>query len=136
MIKILILKKNGKRIIRLKPKETIESIEKSCRIKANIVSKDEYEKGVREILNFGHTFGHAFESLLNYDDRLLHGEAVAVGMSTAFKLSVALNICSSKEAQKGIELISSFKLPTSIREIKQNNFTTTKLINKFYNLGR
>ena len=69
---------------------------------------------------------------MNYDSSLLHGEAIAIGMSTAFKLSVALNICSSEEALNGIEWISKFNLPTSIKDIKRNNFTTAKLINKFY----
>lgn len=126
------IKKNKQYILELKSPFIEDLIYKCCLIKSKIVSLDDKEENIRAILNFGHTFGHAFESLLNYDDRLLHGEAVAVGMSTAFKLSVALNICSSEEALKGIELISSFTLPTSIREIKQNNFTSTKLINKFY----
>lgn len=108
-------------------------IYRSCLIKAKIVSLDEKEENLRAILNFGHTFAHAFESLLNYDGRLIHGEAVAIGMSTAFKLSVAMNICNDDEAKKAIELLTKFNLPTSIRHIKQNNFTSKKLINKFYN---
>ena len=126
------IKKNIKDILALKSPSIENLIYKSCSIKSKIVSLDEKEENIRAILNFGHTFGHAFESLLNYDGSLLHGEAIAIGMSTAFKLSVALNICSSEEALNGIELISKFNLPTSIKDIKRNNFTTAKLINKFY----
>ena len=65
-------------------------IERSCRIKAGIVERDEYEHGMRKWLNFGHTFGHALEAACGYDERLLHGEAVAIGMVQAGWLSVKL----------------------------------------------
>lgn len=66
------------------------SIERCCRIKADIVRQDEMESGLRAILNFGHTFGHAIESVTNYQV-YLHGEAVAIGMLMAMRLSAALS---------------------------------------------
>lgn len=69
------------------------AIEKSCQIKAAIVAQDEREAGRRGLLNLGHTFGHALEAWAGYSDRLLHGEAVAIGMVLAFKLSEKKGLC-------------------------------------------
>ncbi len=110
------LKKNGKRIIRLKPKETIESIEKSCKIKANIVSKDEYEKGVREILNFGHTFGHAIESFTGFSKKILHGEAVILGMHFALKFSKFLGLCSNHLIDDFTDHLKDLKIPYNLED--------------------
>ena len=70
------------------------SIKKSCTIKSKIVSADEKESGIREIFNFGHTFGHAIESLTGFSDKVLHGEAVFLGMHLAIKYSHFLGMCS------------------------------------------
>ena len=59
----------------------------SCRAKAAIVARDERETGDRMLLNLGHTFGHAFEAAAGFSDRLLHGEAIALGMALAFEFS-------------------------------------------------
>ncbi len=59
----------------------------SCRAKAAIVARDERETGDRALLNLGHTFGHALEAACGFSDRLLHGEAIAVGMALAFEFS-------------------------------------------------
>ena len=71
-----------------------ETIVESCRIKADVVSKDERESGLRRILNFGHTVGHALESETNYE-RFLHGEAVAFGMKAAAHLAAETGILGS-----------------------------------------
>ncbi len=70
-----------------------EAISRSCAAKAAIVAEDEKEGGVRALLNLGHTFGHALEAETGYGDALLHGEAVAIGMILALKVSVAMGIC-------------------------------------------
>ena len=67
-----------------------ETISRCCRAKADIVSADERESGTRALLNLGHSFGHAYEAASGYDGTILHGEAVAVGMMDAFKLSCKL----------------------------------------------
>ena len=72
---------------------TAHAIKHSCEMKARIVAEDETETGVRALLNLGHTFGHALESATGYSDRLLHGEAVAIGMVQAFSFSAALGHC-------------------------------------------
>src|SRR5262249_49400090 len=70
----------------------VHAVAHSCRMKADIVSRDERETGERALLNLGHTFGHALEAATGYSDRLLHGEAVAIGMALAFQLSVRLGL--------------------------------------------
>ena len=62
-------------------------------MKAEIVARDETEEGDRALLNLGHTFGHALEAATGYSDRLLHGEAVAIGCQLAFDLSARLGLC-------------------------------------------
>jgi 3-dehydroquinate synthase len=88
-------------------------IQRSCRIKAEVVSLDERESGLREILNFGHTIGHAIESLTGYKT-FLHGEAVAIGMNLESKLSVKLGLLDEKGAYDIMDLIESYGLPVSI----------------------
>ena len=79
---------NGKKIlISFNRKILNEAIIKSCKIKAAIVASDEKEKRLRAILNFGHTFGHAFERVNNYSKKLSHGEGVLLGMILASKIS-------------------------------------------------
>jgi 3-dehydroquinate synthase len=69
------------------------AVRRSCEMKAAIVVRDETEQGDRALLNLGHTFGHALEAATGYSDRLLHGEAVAIGCTLAFDLSARLGLC-------------------------------------------
>lgn len=86
---------------------------KNLNVKANIVEKDEKEQNIRAFLNFGHTFGHAIEKSFAYSDKILHGEAVSLGICAALKLSeLRLNLsCSLLNQTK--DLLSSFGLPIS-----------------------
>ena len=93
----------------------IEAILKSCRIKRSIVEEDEFEKGNRALLNLGHTFGHAIEGYLNYDGKILHGEAVAIGIIMAFKLSLKMGYCSKNDYERVLEHFNVVGLPTSIK---------------------
>jgi 3-dehydroquinate synthase len=70
-----------------------EAVRRSCAMKAEIVVRDETEQGDRALLNLGHTFAHALEAATGYSDRLLHGEAVAIGCALAFEVSAALGLC-------------------------------------------
>lgn len=82
-------------------KAQAEAIAVSCRAKAKVVAADERETGgERALLNLGHTFGHAYEAEAGYGDRLLHGEAVALGMMLAFDLSVARGLCPAADAAR------------------------------------
>lgn len=77
-----------------------EAVRYSCEAKAAIVAQDEKEGGVRALLNLGHTFGHALESVCGYRDLLLHGEAVSIGMVMAFDLSVQMGLCPADDAAR------------------------------------
>jgi 3-dehydroquinate synthase len=74
-----------------------EAIRRSVQMKADIVARDETERGERALLNLGHTFGHALEAATGYSDRLLHGEGVAIGCGLAFELSARLGLCSQED---------------------------------------
>ena len=94
------------------------AVETSCRAKAAIVAADEKEtKGARALLNLGHTFGHALEAYAGYSDRLLHGEAIAIGMRLAFTFSVELGLCSGGEAARVERHFAAVGLPTAIASI-------------------
>jgi 3-dehydroquinate synthase len=81
-------------------------IERSVAQKARVVSEDEHESGLREILNYGHTFAHALESVTRYR-KYLHGEAVGWGMIAAAKLAVVTRMFSEREAERVVRLIRS-----------------------------
>jgi shikimate kinase / 3-dehydroquinate synthase len=95
-----------------------EAIATSCAAKARVVAADETEQGQRALLNLGHTFGHAFESLTRYDSaRLVHGEGVAIGMAAAFRFSRHLGFCSGQDASRVEAHLKAVGLPTRIRDI-------------------
>ncbi|MEM7507977.1 MAG: 3-dehydroquinate synthase [Pseudomonadota bacterium] len=71
----------------------IHAVRRACEMKAEIVARDEKERGDRALLNLGHTFGHALEAATGYSDRLLHGEGVAIGMGLAFDVSARMGLC-------------------------------------------
>jgi 3-dehydroquinate synthase len=98
--------------------ERAEAIAESCRAKAGIVARDEYETGDRALLNLGHTFGHALEAATGYDGtRLVHGEAVAIGIALAHRFSARLNLASPDDAERVEAHLTTVGLPTKIREI-------------------
>ena len=106
-------------------------ITKSCEIKAKIIKNDEKEGGKRALLNLGHTFAHAIESFGNFDGRIIHGEAVSIGICLAFKLSNKLCFCSTDDTKKVINLFQKSKLPTSLHDIKKISISTSGMIQKF-----
>jgi len=89
-----------------------EIIKRSVELKAEVVNQDEKEKGIRSVLNYGHTFGHVIENLTNYNT-YLHGEAVAIGMVMANELSVELGFLSDAEAERIKNLLQQYDLPTT-----------------------
>ena len=90
-----------------------EAIARSCAHKAAIVERDPFEHGERALLNFGHTFAHAIETEQGYGG-LNHGEAVAVGMVLAARLSAALGLADGADAQRLAALLTRFGLPTAL----------------------
>lgn len=103
-------------------------IVKSCQIKAEIVGLDEKENNLRAILNFGHTFGHTFETETNYSDILFHGEAVAIGMVLAVKMSINLGMLDAKNLTLVLDHFKKIGLPTTPKNIQKSwnikNLTT------------
>jgi len=93
----LFLDRNGKKILNLQKKFIEKAIKKSCLIKKKVIELDEKEKNLRKILNFGHTFAHAYEATLNYSKKLNHGEAVILGIISASKFSLKNNLLSKNE---------------------------------------
>ena len=90
----------------------------SCRAKAAIVARDEREMGDRQLLNLGHTFGHALEAAAGFSDRLLHGEAVALGIVLAFAFSARLGLTSAAEAERVAAHFAAVGLPTHIADVR------------------
>jgi shikimate kinase/3-dehydroquinate synthase len=96
----------------------LRAVATSCAAKAAVVAADETERGERALLNFGHTFAHALERLSGYDGaRLVHGEAVAIGMACAFRFSRALGFCTGQDALRVENHLRAVGLPTRIAEI-------------------
>jgi len=89
----------------------------ACRGKAGIVARDERETGERALLNLGHTFGHAFEAAAGFSDKLLHGEAVALGIVCAFEFSEKLGLLPKAEADRATRHLAAVGLPTHIRDV-------------------
>lgn len=90
-----------------------EAIAASCSIKARVVEKDEREEDYRSVLNFGHTIGHALESLTGYE-KFLHGEAVAIGMAQAASISARQGCCDEECLRRIQQLLARAGLPTAI----------------------
>lgn len=94
------------------PAPLAEAIERSCRIKAEIVAADEYERGTRALLNLGHTFGHAIETATGYDS-WLHGEAIAAGMCMAARLSERLDLIDASSRARVEAIFQAAGLPVA-----------------------
>jgi 3-dehydroquinate synthase len=92
---------------------TAEAVRMSVALKARIVTEDEHETGVRALLNLGHTLGHAIEAASEYKG-LRHGEAVALGMVAAFRLSRRLGIASAEHEARMLTLLGALGLPTEV----------------------
>ena len=89
----------------------------SCRLKAAIVGRDEREVGERALLNLGHTFGHALEAAAGFSDRLLHGEAIALGMALAFAFSAKRGLLSPAEAERVERHLAAVGLPIHVSSV-------------------
>jgi 3-dehydroquinate synthase len=104
---------HGSRLLRGDREAQIYAISKSCEHKSRVVMVDERETHERALLNLGHTFGHALESVTGFGPRLLHGEAVAIGMSMAFRLSSAIGLCPQNDADSINEHFKEVGLPVN-----------------------
>lgn len=116
-------------IFTLEPDALARAIETSVKAKAAIVARDELEKGDRALLNLGHTFGHALEAWTGYSERLLHGEAISIGMCLAFQLSERLGLAPAGGAERVANHFALTGLPTSIADIPGDRPTAEQLHN-------
>ena len=112
----LYLDKNGQKILNLKIPFIQKAIHKSCLIKKKVIELDEKENNLRKILNFGHTFAHAYEATLRFSKKLNHGEAVILGIISASKFSVKNNLLSINELELIQNHLIKFKLPINLKE--------------------
>lgn len=106
------LEDNGQSVCNLDSGAVSYAIEESAKAKAALVIADEKEHGRRALLNLGHTFGHVLEAAAGYDGRLLHGEAVAMGIVMAFDLSSRIGLCTREEYERVEQHFISVGLPT------------------------
>ena len=105
------------------------AIRRSLELKAAIVAADERETtGERALLNFGHTFAHAYEAFAGYDGGLLHGEAVAIGMVKAFALSARLGHCAPAELERVRAHLLRLGLPTRLADVSNRPFPPDELL--------
>ena len=107
------LQKNTQQILSNDPVAVAHAIQRSCAIKAEIVAQDEKEQSIRALLNFGHTFGHAIEKLTGYGN-WTHGDAVAVGMVLAARLSENMSLITPEDVQNIEEILITASLPISL----------------------
>ncbi len=119
------LNKNGSKILNLKNAFVEKAIFKSCKIKKKIIELDEKENNLRKILNFGHTFAHAYEATLGYSNKLNHGEAVILGILSASKFSFKNKLLSKSEFESIESHINKLGLPNKI-----SKFFSVKKINR------
>jgi len=110
------LEKNTSKILALQPSFVIPMIIRCASIKAQIVSRDEFDKlGVRIVLNFGHTLGHAFEAVSNF--KISHGQGVSLGMVYACKIANQLGLLKTRDTLRLITLLNKIGLPTENKDL-------------------
>ena len=122
------LDNNREAVLGADPAALQRTVAVCCAAKARIVAADEREAGQRALLNLGHTFAHALEAEAGYGDALLHGEAVALGIVLAYRLSERLGLCPSAEADRVIAHLSAAGLPTSAGALPFTGASAGRLI--------
>jgi 3-dehydroquinate synthase len=109
--------RQGNALCALEPEPLRHAILTSCAMKAAVVAADEREEGERALLNFGHTFGHALEAETGFSSRLLHGEAVALGMVLAFDFATRLGIAPAEDGARVRRHFAATGLPTRLADV-------------------
>ncbi len=119
------LNEHMEEILNIDKEACVHIAEENCKIKYNVVMKDERESGLREVLNLGHTVGRAIETVSEYE--LLHGQAVAIGLVAEVKLSYKLGYMTQEECDEVIKLLKKAHLPTEIPEYIDREVLVKKL---------
>ncbi|MEI8371723.1 MAG: 3-dehydroquinate synthase [Planctomycetota bacterium] len=130
------LEANAAKLVDRDPETLIRAIARSCRLKADVVEKDEREEtGLRAVLNYGHTFAHAFETLAGYGE-LLHGEAVSIGMVCAARLAQRLGRVDAPFVARQMALTETLGLPTKIPKLDRAKILATMMHDKKVEHGK
>jgi 3-dehydroquinate synthase len=129
------LETNASRLLARDTEALTYAIRRSCEIKAEIVARDEREQGDRALLNLGHTFGHAIESVTNYST-WLHGEAVGAGMLLAADMSQRLGWVDRGDVDRIERLLTQFGLPTDVSALPADSIAEKMKIDKKVAAGR
>ena len=122
------LERHGAGVMALEPEPLAEAISRSCQAKADIVSQDEREGGVRALLNLGHTFGHALEAENGYGPDLLHGEAVGCGMALALRYSARLGLMGDHDCKRAEAVLAKAGLTTRIPDLNGGPYPAARLV--------
>lgn len=131
------LEENYRKILKLDPLHFEKIIYSSVIIKSRIVGKDEKEKrGLRTILNFGHTIGHAIEAATGYSGLYSHGEAISVGMICAVDISEKIGLCDKNTKARLEELLINLALPVEIKKVDARNILNSILLDKKFIHGK
>ena len=128
------LEKNAALLIHRDTNALLYAIKTSCQTKADIVEIDEKEGSLRAILNFGHTFGHAVETLTGYK-QYLHGEAVAIGMVVAAQMSRLTGLCRDNDVTRISALLRRFNLPVAPPDFSRADYLEVMMHDKKVNCG-
>ncbi|MFH0909445.1 MAG: 3-dehydroquinate synthase [bacterium] len=130
-----LLEKNAQNILKGDAALLEEIIARSCQIKADVVGADERESGLRAILNFGHTLGHAIETVTGYG-RYMHGEAIAIGMVFAAQVSCAEKGFPKKDCERLVQLLAALGLPVQAPECNWQALRTVMGVDKKSTAGK
>jgi 3-dehydroquinate synthase len=120
--------RQGNALCALQPDPLRHAVMTSCRMKSAIVADDEREEGDRALLNFGHTFGHALETETGFSNRLLHGEAVALGIMLAFDFAARLGLVTGPEVDRVRCHFEDIGLPTRLEKVGLADTPADRLI--------
>lgn len=129
------IESNMQALNRCEPEALAQAVERCCEIKASVVAADEREGGLRAILNFGHTFGHAIEAGLGYGE-WLHGEAVGCGMTMAADLSVRLGHLGDADRKRIVALVGAARLPVRAPELGEARYIDLMKVDKKAEAGK
>lgn len=123
-----IILKNKEAIRNRETRVLTELVKQCCEFKARVVSRDEKETGIREILNFGHSIGHAIETEMNFE--LYHGECVGIGMLAAFSICVKKGMVTQEDFEEGRQLLEYFEIPTKVKGISAEQIYQQMFLDK------
>jgi 3-dehydroquinate synthase len=124
------LESNASAIVKRTPSAVEHIVKRSCELKAHVVSQDERETtGLRAILNYGHTFGHAIEACTSYG-RYLHGEAIAIGMTMAANLATRMQLWPALCAERQLSLLKQLNLPTQFSGVPSEQLIAAMQLDK------